>query len=130
MHRQRIRRGVFRSITDLKTDIDACLAEQSSITKPFVWTQFADAVLAKLNRTGCTIRLSQLTASYARDLWRQIGTLRRVPELQQLRLLHRGHKLLAGRKVVPSLAAPAGIAALTMVSGASIWMGRQYRHHD
>jgi hypothetical protein len=50
MTRQRIRRGVFHSIVDLQTAINAYLAEHSASPKPFVWTQSADAILAKLDR--------------------------------------------------------------------------------
>jgi transposase len=50
MTRQRIRRGVFRSIADLQTAINAYLAEHNANPKPFVWTKTADAILAKLDR--------------------------------------------------------------------------------
>jgi hypothetical protein len=48
--RQRIRRGVFRSIAELQTAINAYLAEHNASPKPFVWTKSADAILAKLDR--------------------------------------------------------------------------------
>ena len=50
MTRQRIRRGVFRSIADLQAAINAYLAEHNASPKPFVWTKTADAILAKLDR--------------------------------------------------------------------------------
>ena len=50
MTRQRIRRGVFRSIADLQAAINAYLAEHNTRPKPFVWTQPADAILAKIDR--------------------------------------------------------------------------------
>ena len=50
MTRQRIRRGVFRSIADLQAAINAYLVEHNASPKPFVWTQSADAILAKLDR--------------------------------------------------------------------------------
>ena len=50
MTRQRIRRGVFRSITDLQTAINAYLAEHNTNAKAFVWTKPADVILAKLER--------------------------------------------------------------------------------
>jgi len=53
MTRQRIRRGVFRSIADLQAAINAYLAEHNASPKPFVWTQSAEAILAKLDR--CTV---------------------------------------------------------------------------
>jgi transposase len=48
--RQRIRRGVFRSIVDLQAAINRYLNEHNDDPKPFVWTKPADAILAKLNR--------------------------------------------------------------------------------
>jgi len=50
MTRQRIRRGVFRSIVDLQSAINAYLDEYNAHPKPFVWTQSANAILAKLER--------------------------------------------------------------------------------
>ena len=47
---QRIRRGVFHSIADLQAAINAYLAEHNASPKPIVWTQSAEAVLAKLDR--------------------------------------------------------------------------------
>jgi len=48
--RQRIRRGVFRSIADLQAAISAYVAEHNISPKPFVWTKSAEAILAKLDR--------------------------------------------------------------------------------
>ena len=48
--RQRIRRGSFHSIVDLQAAINRYPAEHNAVPKPFVWTQSADAILAKLNR--------------------------------------------------------------------------------
>jgi hypothetical protein len=50
MTRQRIRRGAFRSIVDLQSAINAYLAEHNANPQPFLWTQSADAVIAKLDR--------------------------------------------------------------------------------
>jgi DDE superfamily endonuclease len=50
MTRQRIRRGVFRSIADLQAAINAYLAEHNASPKPFIWTKSAEAILAKLDR--------------------------------------------------------------------------------
>ncbi len=50
MTRQRIRRGIFRSIADLQAAINAYLAEHNASPKPFVWTKSADAILPKLDR--------------------------------------------------------------------------------
>jgi hypothetical protein len=48
--RQRSRRGVFRSIVDLQSAINSYLTEHDAHPKPFVCTQSADAILAKLDR--------------------------------------------------------------------------------
>ena len=48
--RQRIRRGVFRSIADLQAAINAYLAEHNVSPKPFIWTKSAEAIMAKLDR--------------------------------------------------------------------------------
>lgn len=45
--RQRIRRGVFKSVADLEAAIEAWLAERNSKPKPFKWTAKADTILAK-----------------------------------------------------------------------------------
>jgi transposase len=50
MTRQRIRRGVFRSVVDLQAAINAYLAQHNAKPKPSVWTQSAETILAKLNR--------------------------------------------------------------------------------
>ena len=50
MTRQRIRRGVFRSIADLQAAINAYLAEHNASPKPFLWTKSAEAIRAKLER--------------------------------------------------------------------------------
>ena len=52
--RQRIRRGVFRSIADLQAAINAYLAEHNTSPKPFVWTQSTEAILTKLERLSVT----------------------------------------------------------------------------
>jgi transposase len=54
MTRQRIRRGVFRSIADLQTAINAYLAEHNASPKPFVWTKSAEVILAKLHSLPVT----------------------------------------------------------------------------
>jgi transposase len=48
--RQRIRRGVFHSIVDLQTAINASLVEHNQNPKPFVWTKSAKTILATLDR--------------------------------------------------------------------------------
>jgi len=49
MTRQRIRRGVFRSIADLQSAINAYLAEHNASSKPFIWKKSAEAIMAKLD---------------------------------------------------------------------------------
>jgi hypothetical protein len=56
MTRQRIRRGAFRSIVDLQSAINAYLAEHNANPQPFLWTQSADAVIAKLDRLPIILR--------------------------------------------------------------------------
>jgi transposase len=48
--RRRIRRGIFKSVTDLKDAIDRYIREHNQSSKPFVWTKPAKAILAKLRR--------------------------------------------------------------------------------
>ena len=48
--RRRLKRGVFRSITDLQTAIHCYIAEHNDDPNPFVWTKSADAILAKTHR--------------------------------------------------------------------------------
>jgi hypothetical protein len=50
MTRQRIRRGVFRSIADLQPVINTYLVEHNANPNPFVWAKSAEAILAKLDR--------------------------------------------------------------------------------
>src|SRR6202023_859439 len=54
MTRQRIRRGVFRSIVELQTAINAYLTDHNASPKPFLWTKSAEAILAKLDRLPAT----------------------------------------------------------------------------
>ncbi len=58
MTRQRIRRSVFRSIPDLQAAINAYLAEHNASPKPFLGTQSAEAILAKLDRLPVTAAYS------------------------------------------------------------------------
>src|ERR1700745_2953669 len=48
--RQRIRRGVFRSLADLQAAINRYLRQHNDDAKTFVWTKHVDAILAKLSR--------------------------------------------------------------------------------
>jgi hypothetical protein len=54
MTRQRIRRGIFRSISDLQAAINAYLVEHNASLKPFLWTKSAPDILAKLDRLPVT----------------------------------------------------------------------------
>ena len=45
--RQRIRRGVFKSVDELKAAIEAWIAERNAKPKPFKWTAKADTILEK-----------------------------------------------------------------------------------
>jgi transposase len=65
--RQRLRRGVFRSIVDLQAAINRYLNEHNDDPKPFVWTKPADAIFAKLSRLPVPSRLSRCTSTAARS---------------------------------------------------------------
>ncbi len=45
-----IRRGVFKSVTQLQATIEQYLEQYNAEPKPFVWTASADAILAKVTR--------------------------------------------------------------------------------
>ena len=45
---ERIRRGVFRSVGDLKEAIESYIANHNAAPKPFRWTASADAILGKV----------------------------------------------------------------------------------
>jgi transposase len=48
--RKRIRRGVFKSLTDLEVAIYKYLAEHNESPKPFVWTATTKDILAKVEK--------------------------------------------------------------------------------
>ena len=48
--RRAIRRGVFKSVKDLNTEIRAFIDGWNDRSHPFVWTKTAEQVLAKANR--------------------------------------------------------------------------------
>jgi transposase len=54
--RQRIRRGVFKSVADLEAAIEAWLAERNSKPRPFKWTAKADTILAKNARARAALQ--------------------------------------------------------------------------
>ena len=47
---KRIRRGVFRSVSELVSAINAYIEEHNRDPKPFIWTAKADEILAKVRR--------------------------------------------------------------------------------
>ena len=47
---QRVRRGVFRSLTELEQAIQDYLAQHNQRPKPFIWTAKADDILEKVKR--------------------------------------------------------------------------------
>ena len=48
--RQRLKRGVFRSVVDLQVAINRFVAETNADPKPFVWTADPNRVLAAVKR--------------------------------------------------------------------------------
>ncbi|BAI75059.1 transposase (plasmid) [Azospirillum sp. B510] len=54
--RKRIRRGVFRSVTDLEVAIYRYLAEHNEHPKPFVWTATTKEILAKVEKAKTALR--------------------------------------------------------------------------
>ena len=54
-----IRRGVFRSVEDLKTSIDAFLTAWNQDPKPFVWTATVESITEKLSRGRQTLEKIQ-----------------------------------------------------------------------
>jgi transposase len=48
--RRRIRRGVFKSVSELQDAIRRYIKEHNRSSKPFIWTKPADGILAKLKR--------------------------------------------------------------------------------
>jgi hypothetical protein len=50
-----LRRGVFHSVPDLITAIEAYLQASNDDPKPFVWTATADAILDKVRRGRVTL---------------------------------------------------------------------------
>ena len=48
--RKRLRRGVFRSVTELEIAIHRYLADHNERAKPFVWTANPAAILEKVRR--------------------------------------------------------------------------------
>lgn len=53
--RNRIRRGVFKSVAELETAISAYLAHRNQAPRPFAWTASVDKILAKVARAKQTL---------------------------------------------------------------------------
>ena len=53
--RQKIRRGVFKSVDDLIVAIEAWIADRNANPKPFKWTAKADTILEKNARARCAL---------------------------------------------------------------------------
>ena len=53
--RKRIRRGVFKSVTDLEVAIYQYLAEHNERPKPFVWTATTKKILAKVEKARAAL---------------------------------------------------------------------------
>ena len=60
--RQRLKRGVFRSVTDLQVAINRFVADTNSDPKPFVWTADPKRVLAAVKRGKQTLKSSPLSS--------------------------------------------------------------------
>jgi len=48
--RKRIRRGVFKSVSDLVSAIEEFIRVNNANPKPFVWTKQVDVILEKIAR--------------------------------------------------------------------------------
>jgi transposase len=57
---RRIRRGVHRSVADLRADIEAFIDRHNADPKPFRWTKSADDILASIERF-CVYNTRQIT---------------------------------------------------------------------
>jgi len=50
LSKQRLKRGVFRSVVDLQEAINRYLAETNQAPKPFTWTADPDKIIATVKR--------------------------------------------------------------------------------
>ena len=55
----RLRRGVFTSVPELVTAIDAYVAHHNTDPKPFVWTKSARDILQNVNRANARLSSKQ-----------------------------------------------------------------------
>ena len=53
--KRRLKRGVFRSVTDLQAAINRFLAEHNREPKPFAWTKDPDEIIAAVKRGHQTL---------------------------------------------------------------------------
>jgi hypothetical protein len=56
--KQRLKRGVFKSIADLQTAINRYLAETNANPKPFIWTADPNAIIEKVRRARTVLASS------------------------------------------------------------------------
>ena len=52
---KRIRRGIFKSVTDLVAAIEAYIQQHNNNPKPFVWTAKAEDIIAKYRRAKAVL---------------------------------------------------------------------------
>jgi len=50
LSKRRFKRGVFRSVQELKNAIDSFIAETNANPKPFIWTKDSDKIIAAVRR--------------------------------------------------------------------------------
>ena len=55
---ERLRRGVFTSVSELVTAIDEYVAHHNVNPKPFIWTKSATDILAKVTRAKAALARS------------------------------------------------------------------------
>jgi hypothetical protein len=52
---RRLKRGSFRSTVDLQAAINRYIVDHNAEPKPFIWTQPADQILARMNRLNASV---------------------------------------------------------------------------
>ena len=57
--RQRIRRGTFNDVTELKTAIDEWIEHRNQNPRPFKWTASANSILAKHRRAKKALAIAK-----------------------------------------------------------------------
>ena len=77
--RQRLKRGVFRSVIDLQVAINRFVAETNLNPKPFVWTADPKRVLATVKRGKQTLRVSPLVVLCSSERTHSFATLQSSP---------------------------------------------------